>query len=379
VTRPPQIAGLSVPGPVPALVGEVLPPAPVNGKLGNLAAIIAGAIDDGRWPAGSRLPAERTLAATYAVSRETVRAALAALAAAGRIRRQGRATVVATSSVQVTGAAPPRLRVALVLIPERLRNPLIQATVDACRDRLGPGIALNLFLHERVHPEHYRRMGAGLVFVDGAFGPRAIAAIDTAGLPVAVINAFHASWPYACTDHRLGGMLMARHAVELGHRRIAVLHQYGRRIDDFIQRLRGIRHELLAAGLHADEIELPVEPESLRVFGLRLLALLRASRPTVLLCLTDGIALRVLETLDVAGIAVPGEVGIIGYDDTPAGAMVRPRLTTVRQPVAELGAALAAIARRTADGLDARLDRPISPVLVQRDSVADLRPRSLRT
>lgn len=376
--RPPQIAGFDVPGPVPALVGEVLPPPRVAGKLGNLAAIIAGAIDDGRWPMDSRLPAERTLAATYGVSRETVRSALAALAASGRIRRRGRSTVVAAPPASAASPAL-RLRVALVLTPERLRNPLIQATVAACRSHLGPGIALDLFLHERVHPELYRRMGAGLVLVDGAFGARAVAALDAAGLPVAVINAVHARLPYACTDHRLGGMLMARHAVELGHRRIAVLHQDGSRIDDFIQRLRGIHHELLAAGMHATEVECPADPETPRAFEQRVLALLRETRPSILLCLTDSIALRVLEALDVAGIAVPYAVSIIGYDDTPAGAMVRPPLTTVRQPVAEVGAALAAIARRTADGLDARLDRPISPVLVPRGSVADLRPQSCPT
>jgi hypothetical protein len=366
--RPPQIAGLDVPGPVPALVGEVAPPPRVVGKHGSLATIIAGAIDAGRWPTGSRLPAERTLAATFGVSRATVRAALARLAATAHIRRRGRSTLVAAPTAPAIGNVPLRLRTALVLTPERLRNPLIQAVVGSCRSHLGPGIALDLFVHERVHPGLYRRMGAGLVFVDGAYGPRAIASLETAGLPAAVINGFHARLPYACTDHRLGGMLMARHALELGHRRVAVLHQDADRIDDFIQRLRGIRHELLASGVHPVEMACATEPEQSRAFDQRVMRLLHDVRPSILLCLTDSIALRVLESLDAADVAVPGEISLIGFDDTPAGALVRPPLTTVRQPVAEVGAALAA-----------RLDRPISPVLVPRRSVADLRVQSRPT
>lgn len=375
MARPAQIAGIDVPGPVPALVGEAAPPPRIPGKRAGLASVIADAVAAGRWPAGSRLPAERTLAATYGVSRETVRAALAALAIAGRIRRQGRAAVVAAP--RQAPRAPVRLRTAMVLTPERLRNAVIQSVVEACRAHLGPDLVLDLFLHERLHPEFYRAEGAGLVLVDGSFGARAIAGLGATGLPVAVINAVHPRLPYVCTDHRLGGMLMARHALALGHRRIAVLHQDVALVDDFRQRLRGIHHELLAAGVHASELDCPAEPE--RGFDQRVLQAVRGSRPSVLLCLTDSLALRVLETLDQAGVAVPGEIGLIGFDDTPAGAMVRPPLTTVRHPVAELGAALAALARRTADGLDARLDRPISPVLVPRGSVADLRAQSWPT
>jgi DNA-binding LacI/PurR family transcriptional regulator len=368
MARRTRIAGLGVPGPVPALVASAAPPPPLPGKCGALAALVQAAIADGRWPPGSVLPSERTLAATYALSRATVRAGLDRLAAAGAVERHGRRLLVAAHRA---GPAPAeRLRAALVLTPERLRNPVIQAVVAACRAHLGAGIALEVFIHERLHPELYRSLGTGLVFLDGSFGARAINAAAAAGLRVAVLNSFHPRLPYVFTDNRLGGMLMARHALERGHRRIALLHHGESEVHDFTQRLRGMRHELQAAGVAPLELDCGDTGDIDR-----LLALLLRQAPdlSLLLCLTDSLALRVLEALTVAGIAVPERISLIGYDDLPACALTHPPLTNVRQPVEDLGAALAAIARRIADGAEARLDRPISPVLVPRASVADKR------
>lgn len=367
--RRPLTAGLGVPGPVPALVAEAAPAPALTGKHGALAALMRAAIADGRWPAGCRLPSERALAARFAVSRATVRAALALLASEDRIASHARRTRVS----QPPAADPPaalRLRAALVLTPERLRNPVIQAVVAACRAHLGASIALEVFIHERLHPELYRSLGTGLVFLDGSFGARAINAAAAAGLRVAVLNAFHPRLPYVFTDNRLGGMLMARHALERGHRRIALLHHGEIAVHDFTQRLRGMRHELQAAGITPLELACDDTGDIDR-----LLAQLLRQAPdlSLLLCLTDSLALRVLEALTVAGIAVPERISLIGYDDMAACALTHPPLTSVRQPVEDLGAALAAIARRVADGAEARLDRPISPVLVPRASVADKR------
>ena len=58
-------------------------------------------------------------------------------------------------------------------------------------------------------------------------------------------------------------------------------------------------------------------------------------RPTALLCASDQIALGALEAIAAAGLDVPGDVSVVGYDDVPAAA--RAGLTTVRQPLLEKG------------------------------------------
>ncbi|MBV9592819.1 MAG: substrate-binding domain-containing protein [Actinobacteria bacterium] len=58
-------------------------------------------------------------------------------------------------------------------------------------------------------------------------------------------------------------------------------------------------------------------------------------RPTAIACLTDLMALAVIEVAQQAGLDVPGEVSVTGFDDSPLAARTRPRLTTIRQPVTE--------------------------------------------
>jgi DNA-binding LacI/PurR family transcriptional regulator len=60
-------------------------------------------------------------------------------------------------------------------------------------------------------------------------------------------------------------------------------------------------------------------------------------RPTALLAQSDRIAMRALEWLKVRGIAVPGDVSVTGFDGVPEGEATLPPLTTVRQPIRELG------------------------------------------
>jgi DNA-binding LacI/PurR family transcriptional regulator len=66
-------------------------------------------------------------------------------------------------------------------------------------------------------------------------------------------------------------------------------------------------------------------------------------RPTALLCWNDGIALEAMRTLQRGGVRVPEEVSLIGFDDAELGRWVRPTLTTVQQPVSDIGGKAAEI------------------------------------
>ncbi|PTR26667.1 LacI family transcriptional regulator [Rhodococcus sp. OK519] len=96
----------------------------------------------------------------------------------------------------------------------------------------------------------------------------------------------------------------------------------------------------------------------------------RAPRPDAVICGNDMIALGVLDGLAAAGVQVPDDIQVTGFDDTPYAALSRPSLTTVRQPQDEI----AAQAVRLLDTAAARSDSPppqriaITPALVARGS-----------
>jgi LacI family transcriptional regulator len=98
--------------------------------------------------------------------------------------------------------------------------------------------------------------------------------------------------------------------------------------------------------------------------------------PAAIACFNDGVAVGCLEALAEAGFRVPGDVSVVGFDDTVAARTTIPQLTTVRQPLRAMGERavdeLLAHLEASRTGKDARLPAPvIFPVkLVTRDSVA---------
>lgn len=150
-----------------------------------------------------------------------------------------------------------------------------------------------------------------------------------------------------------GARAAAVHLCELGHRRFGVLGiQF---VDDHVgpvtsdrveaaiystgrDRWQGYRAGLAPYGVDAAAIpifETENEPKSVRE-GLDYL-FSQPERPTAILAMSDRVALIALEWFAEKGIAVPGEVSIVGFDGVPEAARATPPLTTVEQPIAEIG------------------------------------------
>jgi len=135
------------------------------------------------------------------------------------------------------------------------------------------------------------------------------------------------------------GYLAARHLVEDGHREISlVTHEAP--LSNVVPIEAGYRRALAEAGLPADERHI------LRVgsWGLeagaaaadRLLA--GAGRPTALLAIADLLAIGAMRRLRRAGLLAPGDVAVVGIDDSPLAALVDPPLTSVALPARAMGA-----------------------------------------
>jgi LacI family transcriptional regulator len=145
------------------------------------------------------------------------------------------------------------------------------------------------------------------------------------------------SLPTVTADNLQGGRLAVDHLLELGHRRIGMLTG---RPDLISSRLRerGYREAHQAAGLVVDEDLLRVgayEPEPSRVAARELLAL--PDPPTAIFAANDISALATLEVAAELGLDVPRQLSVVGFDNIPESALADPPLTTVQQPMRQMG------------------------------------------
>ncbi|MDR7252884.1 LacI family transcriptional regulator [Nocardioides sp. BE266] len=156
-------------------------------------------------------------------------------------------------------------------------------------------------------------------------------------------------------DDVLGGRLAVEHLVERGHTRVAFIGGPDS-IGQVRDRLAGARRAWADAGLPPDQLVV-VPTSGLTVVegrsaGERVMGLAARRRPTAAFCANDLLALGLLQQLSTAGLAVPGDLAIVGYDDIDyAGAAAVP-LTSVRQPRQELGRRAAELVMDEADNPD---------------------------
>lgn len=140
-------------------------------------------------------------------------------------------------------------------------------------------------------------------------------------------------------DHEDGAYLATRHLIELGHRRIA--HISGPRSHDVTeQRLAGWRRAAQEAGVSPDGLMI-VDGDFSESGGYRGVeeALRRDPSLTAVFAANDLSAIGVLAFCVHSGISVPGDLSVIGFDGIALGRYVTPRLSTVAQPIGQLGAA----------------------------------------
>ena len=195
-------------------------------------------------------------------------------------------------------------------------------SLPAFRDRRVDGLVLIAMLTDSTIVPSLVEAGLQFVQINGAATESAVSNvdIDNAGAVRGVIA----------------------HLAGLGHRRIALLGGQMNspstqpRLDGYLQGMR--------------ECGLPVDPEIVlegiydRTWGREGMARLLASGdpPTAVFAGGDGIAEGIYDTCREAGVRIPYDLSVVGFDDTPAAAHLAPPLTSVRQPLAQMGSAAAA-------------------------------------
>ncbi|MGB4135540.1 MAG: substrate-binding domain-containing protein, partial [Microbacterium sp.] len=142
-------------------------------------------------------------------------------------------------------------------------------------------------------------------------------------------------------DNAVGGMLAAQHLLARGRRRIATITG-PLSMPAAVDRLNGFRQGLAGAGLEpvgefdGDFSEAGAAAAARRMLGL-------GTPPDAVFVASDLMARGVLGVLRDAGMRVPEDVAMVGFDDSPVAVEVAPALTTVRQPMFEQGEAMASV------------------------------------
>jgi LacI family transcriptional regulator len=204
--------------------------------------------------------------------------------------------------------------------------------------------------------------------------PAELTALQRQGYPFVVVDPatpLDDAIPVVAAANWTGGKTATAHLIALGHRRIGVIT--GRRNEIASRdRLAGYHSALLAVELAADPALLVESDFSIDGgwrAARRLLA--RHQPPTAIFAFNDNMAVGALRAARELGLDVPGRLSVVGFDDVENASLVTPALTTVRQPLQEMGRVATGILYRLIDDQPLDVTRiELSTRLVVRASTA---------
>ena len=225
------------------------------------------------------------------------------------------------------------------------------------------------FLHEALS---FCRRVDGIVLIDTFVSAEGGSADSFFDCPVVAVGERLAGAASISIDNRLAARRAVEHLIELGHERIGlVIGPIIAQLPTPDPRLRRLGYEdaLRAAGLKVDP-SLAVQGDGLAGGGARALSKLIAGSdpPTAVFCMTDEMAFGTLDAARGAGMAVPGDLSVIGFDDHDLAEALG--LTTMRQSVGEMGARAAEEVLALIDGREAPRDITWEVPLVVRATTA---------
>ncbi|MEV0219026.1 LacI family DNA-binding transcriptional regulator [Streptomyces sp. NPDC050704] len=234
--------------------------------------------------------------------------------------------------------------------------------------------------HGWVEDVLYRRP-TGIIEVYSVLTDTQSGQLRSRGIPFVLVDPngepAHAS-PSVGASNWNGGLSATRHLLQLGHRRIAVITGPERALASRA-RVDGYRTAMETAGV-------PVDSALVRVGDYRAEEGLRCGRellrlpdpPTAVFTCNDALALGVYRAAAEAGLRIPQDLSIVGFDDLRPAQWTVPPLTTVHQPLTEMAATAATMVVKLSQGLPLAQTRvELATELVIRDSTAP--PRRERT
>jgi DNA-binding LacI/PurR family transcriptional regulator len=179
----------------------------------------------------------------------------------------------------------------------------------------------------------------GIIYCSSPLGPddalNQVDLLHQSGIPLVTLDSTINGVSCVTGDHLHGAFTAAEHLIRLGHRRIAYIGGPAVSLD----RELGFRKAMIMYGLSVNEtLVRTVSGQSFQDGNEAMQALLDAGEPfDALFCGNDLLAFGAIKAMEEAGIRIPDDVAVVGYDDIFSARLFKPALTTVRQPIADIG------------------------------------------
>jgi LacI family transcriptional regulator len=206
----------------------------------------------------------------------------------------------------------------------------------------------------------------GLVLMAPDVTPSQLPEHLTANIPLVLLNTHDNTHDAINVDNSGGARSMMGHLIGLGHRRIAFICGPPRN-SDARERLRGYRQCMRELGVAPQEVAGDFTEAAGHAAAMHILE--TSPRATAIFAANDAMAVGALAALAEAGLGVPGDMAVSGFDDIPIARFVAPPLTTIRVDIAELGGRAFALlhdALRQPGGGERRRERIRTTLIVRR-------------
>lgn len=181
----------------------------------------------------------------------------------------------------------------------------------------------------------------GLLFMGGVVSDEHIQAFNTSSVPIVLCGttSVNETIPSVDIDHEMAAFEAVSRLIEEGHRRIAMISGTLQDPTVGFNRYHGYKRALEQAGLQVND-------EWVRIGNYRYDSGVEAmkyfleldEKPTAVFCATDEMAIGAIHTIQDYGLNVPSDISVISIDNIRMASMVRPQLTTVAQPMYDIGA-----------------------------------------
>jgi DNA-binding LacI/PurR family transcriptional regulator len=177
----------------------------------------------------------------------------------------------------------------------------------------------------------------GVVMIPTGSTKKALKPLRQALIPTVVLEHDHPDTHCIVIDDLRGGRLATQYLLELGHRRIGLIKREPSSALSYLRAV-GYRKALEEAGIDPDPT-LVIESKAGLAGGYASMQQMLAlpNPPTAVFTHNDVLATGAMRAVQDAGLVVPDDISVVGYDDTASSAYLNPPLTTVKFPVAEMG------------------------------------------
>ena len=349
------------------------------------------AIVSGRFGGEKRVPPEDELCRVFDVSRQTVRRAMAMLVEEGLIVRRRRYGTFVTSLDSAVGRQRERRQIGVIVRDMGYVAGEIVGGASAEAFARGYGtVVANL---ERTDLPAAEELAIGRMIDDGVGGLilwpwqggelERHRRLEEAEIPVAIVRGKVEIAADTVNEANADGMELAvQHLYGLGHRAVGYATlDIPYFLPAFPERQRGFSRAVRRLGMVTRAqwtLRVEFREEQASIAGELVGGLRDVELPTAFCCFNDRVAAALVEALGQLGLDVPGDISVVGYDDSVLAVASRPALTSVALRKFEIGATAARLAINRIEGVRrCASDEVLIPTdLVPRQSTGVVRPES---